>query len=258
MLVSIPKCINQGGLLSRILLPEVPVLEKELQLPSETLSSLGNWGARVGEIFTVCDPQRQEYRARITAIGNDFVTVLPFVRICSSESPIHISLFQALPEKERFELILQKATEIGVNRIVPFTCQRSTSLRERDAGQKKSHRWPGVLLRAARQCRRAEIPELFPVLSWQQVLEASAAQADLSLICYEGPGTVRLAEVMKTSSPRKVALIIGPEGGFPPQEIEQAISVGVVPVGLGPRILRTETAAILAAALIQFSLGDLG
>jgi len=114
-----------------------------------------------------------------------------------------------------------------------------------------------VLLRAARQCRRAEIPELFPVLEWAQVLESTSGY-DLSMIFYAGARTTSLAAVLERRSPTSIALIIGPEGGFSPQEIEQASSCGIVATGLGSRILRTETAAIVATAAIQLSLGDLG
>lgn len=257
MPVSIPGCINGGGPHSRIQLPVVPVLERELQCGPELLAALNCWRARCGEIITVCDPQQEEYRARITALSAETVTLLPFSRIRATESPVRIQLLQALPEKERFELILQKATEIGVSRIVPLISQRSISLQQRDAGQKKSHRWPDVLLRAARQCRRAKLPELFPVTAWEPAL-ALAAQADLALLCYEGAGTAPLAEILQGFTGCSIALIVGPEGGFCDAEVEQARCCGVVPIDLGPRILRTETAALMVAGIVQYTLGDLG
>lgn len=254
---SIRKCINSAGELSRFRLTEVPLLEQQLVLGADALAALDCWRGRVGEIVTLTDPQLQEYRARVVAIDQSSVTLLPFAQVAVSESPLRITLLQALPEKERFELVLQKATEIGVVRIVPYLSERSTTLAERDAGQKKSHRWPNVLLRAARQCRRAEIPELSAVVDWRDAL-AECAAAELSLICYEGEGTWPLAEALKDFSGQRVALMVGPEGGYSVEEIEQARSLGVLPVGLGPRVLRTESAAILAAGIIQYSLGDLG
>ncbi|MBE9486447.1 MAG: RNA methyltransferase, partial [Chloroflexi bacterium] len=141
--------------------------------------------------------------------------------------------------------------------IAPYVSIHSATLAERDAGQKKSHRWPVVVLRAARQCRRAEIPELSPVLSWSEALN-HCADAELSLVCYEGAGTWPLAEALNGFSAGRVALMIGPEGGFTEEEIAEARSRGLLPVGLGPRILRTETAAIIAAGVIQYAVGDLG
>ncbi|NOY14501.1 MAG: RNA methyltransferase, partial [Deltaproteobacteria bacterium] len=195
--------------------------------------------------------------ARIIAKDETSVTLRPFSAVTAMESQLRIELLQALPAKERFELVLQKATEIGVARIVPYCSARSSTLPERDSRQKKSHRWPDILLRAARQSRRAEIPELSADISWQQAL-AQCAAAELSLLCYEGAGCRPLAEALRGFNGRRIALMIGPEGGFTPAEIEQARSLGILPVGLGPRILRTETAAIVAAAIIQFALGDLG
>ena len=253
----IPRCINGGGEASRIRLPMVPTIDEALRLGSEALPALHAWQARPGEIVTVSDPQQREYRARLTALDADSANLIPFALVPPSESPLRIHLLQALPEKERFELILQKGTEIGVSRIVPFTCRRSTTLRERDAGQKKSHRWPDVLLRAARQCRRAELPELFPVLDWGQTLSVAVA-ADLALLCFEGVGTLPLADALRSFSGSSIALIVGPEGGFALDEVEQAKRRGVIPIGLGPRILRTESAAIIASGIIQHVLGDLG
>jgi len=254
---SIRKCTNRAGPISRIRLPAVPEIETEITLGVDAVEALDCWFGRVGEIFTVTDPQQNEYRARIVAIEPDSVTLLPFSQITPTESLIRLELLQALPEKERFELVLQKATEIGVARIIPYLSVKSTTLSERDAGQKKSHRWPDVLLRASRQCRRAEIPELSPVIEWNEALDQCVA-AEMSLICYEGEGAWPLAEAIKDFRGQRIALMVGPEGGFSAEEIEQARKRGVLPVGLGPRTLRTETAAIIAAGVIQFALGDLG
>ncbi len=203
------------------------------------------------------DPEQNEYRARITELGETHATLFPFAALQRSESPIAIEVFQALPAKERFELVLQKCTEIGNTRIVPFTCSRSSTQQERDAGQKKSHRWPDVLLRAARQCRRALIPELYPVLEWSQALQM-AAGAELALLCFEGEGCWPLGEALQGFRGRRIALVVGPEGGFSQEEVEQARGRGILPISLGPRILRTETAAIVASGAIQYALGDLG
>lgn len=220
------------------------------------MAALRHWRARPGEIFTVVDPEGQEYRARLTSLNDTSACLRPFTWVKPSESPLAIKLYQAIPEKERFELVLQKTTEIGVAAIVPFTCLRSVSLAERDAGQKKSHRWPDVLLRAARQCRRAMLPELYPVLGWQQLLQDQQSSA-LSLLCYEGDYSLPLCRALDAFGGRKVNLIVGPEGGFTPEEVAEARQAGVTTVHMGPRVLRTETAGILAVAMAQLILGDL-
>jgi 16S rRNA (uracil1498-N3)-methyltransferase len=154
-------------------------------------------------------------------------------------------------------MVLQKLTEIGVTRIVPYTSSRSTTPEERDAGQKKSHRWPEVILRAARQCRRAMLPELSPVLDWDGAAY-EASHADLKLMLFEGEAQLTLREALKGVNANRIALLVGPEGGFTDDEVEDARKLGVLPVSLGQRILRTESAAIIGAALLQYELGDLG
>lgn len=252
------ECVNKGGPQSVVRLDRVPRLESELSLPEGAAESLACWQARPGEIVTVVDPEQTCYRARLTSLQEGTVTVVPFARLSRPvESATAIELYQSLPEKERFELILQKVTELGVARIVPYTSERSTTLAERDAFQKKSHRWPDVLLRAARQCRRAMIPELSPVLDWDGATY-EASRAGLKLMLFEGDAPWTLREALGGERPSRVALLVGPEGGFSDAEVDDARGMGFVPVSVGPRIMRTETAAIVATSLVQYELGDLG
>ncbi|BCR04819.1 hypothetical protein DESUT3_18880 [Desulfuromonas versatilis] len=253
-----PECVNGGGASSLVRLAAAPRLESEVPLPDSAIRALEAWGARPGEILTVCDPQQTFYRARLSSLEPGRASVVPFeVFARPPESALAIEVYQALPQKERFELILQKLTEVGVARIVPYRSSRSISLEERDCGQKKSHRWAEVVLRASRQCRRARLPELFPMLGWEEAISL-AGQADLKLMLYEGDAPWTLSEALDRERPVRIALLVGPEGGFTPAEVEQAGHLGFLPVSLGSRILRTETAAIVGAALVQFSLGDLG
>jgi len=250
--------VNGGGPATLVSLEAVPVLEQESGVGRKGAAALSLWQARPGEIITVVDPEQGWYRARLLSLREDGAVLVPFARLSRpAESPLAIEVYQALPEKERFELILQKLTEIGVRRIAPCTTQRSITVAERDAGQKKSHRWPEVVLRAARQCRRGMVPELLPVLDWDATLY-QAQHADLKLILYEGEAPWSLREVLAGETPQRIALLVGPEGGFAAEEVEQARSLGFLPVSIGPRIFRTETAAIVGAALLQFAAGDLG
>ena len=250
-------CVNRGGAASRLLLPENPVLEQETALDGHWPEALHSWQARPGEILTAISPDRTAFRVRLTCLSDSEARCVPFERLRQSpESPLAIEVYQALPDKERFETVLQKLTELGVVRIVPMQTERSLTLAERDAGQKKSHRWPEVLLRAARQCRRALIPELHEVVPFAAALEM-AARAELSLMLYEGDVHWTLEEGIGSFTPQNVALMVGPEGGFSDAERDAAQNAGILPVGLGPRILRTETAAIAAAAILQNRIGDL-
>jgi 16S rRNA (uracil1498-N3)-methyltransferase len=238
-------------------LDRVPRLEEETRLTAAALEALSCWQARPGEILTLVDPEGTAYRVRILSLEASCAACVPFERLpMPTESPLSLQVYQSLPDRERFELVLQKLVELGVDRIVPIETQRSLTLAERDAAQKKSHRWPDVILRAARQCRRAMLPELLPVHSFADAL-AGAAAAELKLLLYEGENLWTLTEGFGSFKPRSVALVIGPEGGFAAEEALQAQDAGFLPVRLGPRILRTETAAIVATALVQSYLGDL-
>lgn len=252
-----PSCVNKGGPLSILRLPVTPACEQEVALGRENLPPLKIWGVRPGEIITALDPEQSCYRIRLTSIEENPRGVA-FTRLTRQvESPLSIAVFQGLPEKERFELILQKLTELGAARIVPVQTSRSITLAERDADQTKSHRWPDVVLRAAKQCRRAMLPELFGMATFNEALRLSD-EAELKLMLYEGENGWTITEAIGRQRPERIALLVGPEGGFTTDEVELARAGGFIPVSLGPRILRTETAAIVGVSLLQGLLGDLG
>lgn len=248
-------CVNHGGAASLICADTPLILEQECHLDQAGRDALAIWQARVGEVVTVMDCEQAWFRARICHLDAEGATILPFEFLGSPESPLEICVYQALPNKERFELVMQKLTEIGVTRIVPFVSQHSSTLEQRDAGQKKSHRWPEVILRAARQCRRAQLPELSAVQSWDSIL-SELGDWEVKLLLDEKGGSWSFKEGIGTIKPTRIALIVGPEGGFARDEVMQAQQQGAVLVTLGARILRTETAAIVAASLVQYIAGD--
>lgn len=247
-------CVNKGGLQSVIRLDRPALLETEMALPPDAVRALSFWSARPGTILTIVDNRDGAYRARLV---ND-ERVVPFRKLGSKNlAAVPLVLYQALPDKERFELVLQKSVELGVRRIVPFVSLRSTTLEERDARQRKSHRWPDVVLRAAKQCRRPDIPELAPVMNFTDVLD-EARRWDRALMLYEGDTSCRLRDALNDLPVSSAALIVGPEGGFEPSEIQRVSGAGIIPVTLGSRILRTETAAIAGVTLAQFFMDELG
>ncbi len=242
---------------SRIVIDEELVLQKPVTVGPAARAALGHWQPRVAEAFTITDRSGREFRARVEELTDDSAVLLPFESLPRpSESPVGITLYQALPQRERFELILQKGTELGVQRFVPFVSQHSIDQADYDAKQKKSHRWPHVLLKAAKQCRRAVIPELGETCSLDAAVY-EARQSDLRLFFYEGDSCWSLRDAVGSEKPCRVALFVGPEGGFSPEEVDDFRTLGFLPVSLGPRILRTETAAIAGTAIIQHVVGDI-
>lgn len=249
-------CVNGGGTASLLRLPCVPLPEQELDCGPDFAAALTAWQPRPGEILTARDPEQGCWRVRLTALDPG-VRGVAFSRLARPmESPLEIHLYQALPDKERFELVLQKLTELGATRIVPVETIHSLMLAERDAAQAKSHRWPDVIVRAAKQCRRAMLPELGEVLPYAAALE-DAADAELKLMFYEAEEQWTVREAIGSLRPQRIAVLIGPEGGFAAGEVDLARAAGFLPVSLGPRLLRTETAAIAATTLLQGLLGDL-
>jgi 16S rRNA (uracil1498-N3)-methyltransferase len=153
------------------------------------------------------------------------------------------------------ELIIQKATELGISAIVPFKSKKSTSLEEREVKQKKSHRWQEIAIKAVQQSRRAKVPRVEPYRSFEEVLEG-CGQVGLKLLLWEKEGEP-LKEILKRDAPHRVYAMVGPEGGFTVEEVKLAKGKGFTPIKLGERILRTETAAITLIGILQYELGDL-
>jgi 16S rRNA (uracil1498-N3)-methyltransferase len=168
---------------------------------------------------------------------------------------LEIILLQALPEKERMEMIIQKATELGVSAILPFESERSISLKEREAKQKKAHRWQDIAVKAVQQSRRAGVPYVGECRPFRQALE-DCREDGLKILLWEKEGR-NLKSVLRQHLTQKIYAMVGPEGGFTEAEVKLAKDKGLIPVKLGQRILRTETAAITLVGILQYELGDL-
>jgi len=242
----------------QIIYPQELEVGMRIDLRGDPFTALLLREPHLGEAVTVTDPSGREFRARVEALEAGEARLFVFEELTPPTEPsVDLLLLQALPDKERMELIIQKATELGVKAIVPFKSLRSISLQEREARQPKAHRWQHVALRATKQCRRAYLPYVAPYCTFREALQL-AEGADLKIILYEGEKGRGLRELLEgVSPPRKVALLVGPEGGWEAEEVEEASERGFVPVGMGGRILRTETAAITACAILMYEWGDL-
>jgi 16S rRNA (uracil1498-N3)-methyltransferase len=202
------------------------------------------------------DPEGNDFRGRILRLSETEACVLVFDAFpLPTESCLEIILLQALPEKERMEMIIQKATELGVSAILPFQSERSISLEEREAKQKKAHRWQSVAVKAVRQSRRAKVPPVEGCRPFQEVL-GDCTEDGLKILLWEKEGQP-LKRVVRQRPTKKIYVIVGPEGGFTEGEVRLAEEKGFIAVKLGQRILRTETAAITMVGILQYELGDL-
>jgi 16S rRNA (uracil1498-N3)-methyltransferase len=202
------------------------------------------------------DPKGNDFRGRILRLSETEASILVFDAFPSpTESSSEIILLQALPEKERMELIIQKATELGVSAILPFQSERSISLKEREAKQKKAHRWQQIAVKAVQQSRRAKVPRVRECRSLQDVLGDCMGDG-LKILLWEKKGEA-LKDVLRQRHFQTIYVMVGPEGGFTEEEVRLAKEEGFIPVKLGQRILRTETAAIAMVAIFQYELGDL-
>jgi len=246
----------------KILLDQPMEIGDDVVLEGPPLEALRVQGARCGSILTLIDSQKREFRGRVLRLSDHGATVHLFEAFpASTESSLEMILLQALPEKERMEWIIQKATELGVSAILPFKSEKSISLEERESKQKKAHRWQEIAIKAVQQSRRAKVPTIEKYRSFVEALEY-CSENGLKILLYEKEGK-NLKEVLRNffqsySSLEKIYLMVGPEGGFTKEEVELATRKGFVLVKLGQRILRTETAAITLVGILQYELGDLG
>ena len=209
-----------------------------------------------GEQITVCDGEGTEYQCELTAFLPDRVEA----RILSSEPtatepPYRATVFQALPKGEKLDSIIQKAVECGAHELVLFESERCVVRIKDNDKDKKSDRRNRIALEAAKQCGRGMIPAVQPPVRFREAVK-QAAEADLALFCYEGEGTEPLPQVLKRCREQamrgRISLMVGSEGGFAPAEVEAAREAGMIPVGLGRRILRTETAAAFVLGCLSY------
>jgi 16S rRNA (uracil1498-N3)-methyltransferase len=218
---------------------------------------------RPPQTIIVLDNAGRQYEVALDTVGSDHAAGTILTRsLVTSEPAARVTLYQSMLKKDNFEWILQKGTEVGVARFVPVISQRSI-VRQQALKQNKHARWERILSEAAEQSERGLLPTLAEPLNLADAF-AAGRESDLALIPWEEETQHGLLEVVRearaghTAVPLQIALFIGPEGGFAEQEITLARAAGVIPVTLGPRILRAETAAIVAAALLLGELGELG
>ncbi|MBQ9783155.1 MAG: 16S rRNA (uracil(1498)-N(3))-methyltransferase [Clostridia bacterium] len=212
----------------------------------------------VGEEITVCDMQGNEYRCRIEVFDEDRAVCASVLTVKppENEPPCRIRLFQALPKGDKLDTVIQKAVECGAAEIVPFESERCVVRMKPEAEERKTERRRRIAAEAAKQCGRSLLPTVQPTVSFERML-SMAGESDVCLFCYEGDGTRPLGELLRAhpelrEGGRSVSVIIGSEGGFSIREAQAAVSAGMHAVGLGKRILRTETASGFVLSCLSY------
>jgi 16S rRNA (uracil1498-N3)-methyltransferase len=214
---------------------------------------------RSGDALTVFDGSGGEFGARIEEFRKDSVVVaVEDHRPLERESPLPLALAQGISRGERMDWIIQKATELGTSRIVPLFTKRSVvRLDEKQADRKLQH-WRAIAIAACEQCGRNRIPELAAPVDFFDMLPAEASGATRLLLSPTGDLRIEdLGQDVRQGASKGITVLIGPEGGLEDVEQEAALAAGFKAVRLGPRVLRTETAAIAALTIIQRYFGDL-
>lgn len=212
---------------------------------------------RPGDRVLVLDGAGRQYEVALEAVGANAVGRVVAESAAAGEPGVHLTLYQSLLKRDKFEWVLQKGTEIGVAAFAPVITRRSL-VRDANVAPDRLARWRRIIQEAAEQSGRGALPALRPPVPFATAV-GEAASYGRALIAWEGETEHTLAAALgeRLSAPT-VALFIGPEGGFETVEVEAAAAAGAQPVTLGRRILRTETAAIVGAALVLYELGEMG
>ena len=233
--------------------------EKEIQIRGGDVNHIRNvLRMKPGEEITVGSRGKEDrkYRCRIDTIGEEQVTAeIMWAQEANTELPVRIALFQGLPKGDKMEFIIQKAVELGACEIVPVASRRAVVKLDEKKAQAKGKRWNAIAESAAKQSGRTRIPQVRPVMSFQEAA-ALGAEYDRKLIPYaRAEGMEETRRVLDSICPgESVAVFIGPEGGFEEEEIALASRYGFVPITLGRRILRTETAGMALLSVLMFQM----
>jgi 16S rRNA (uracil1498-N3)-methyltransferase len=211
--------------------------------------------AKEGDEILVSDGAGQSARAKLVSLsGKEVIAAVQEMLTEERELPIRVTIGQGLPKGEKMEWILQKGTELGAYSFFPFSSERTIVKLDAKKEAKKLERWRKIVKEAAEQSHRAILPELLPPVSFREALQAGKDFTRCA-IAYEKEGSTTMHQVLEEMAADDTLLVlVGPEGGFSPEEVAQAEAKGFLTVSLGPRILRTETASqyVLACASYHF------
>lgn len=208
----------------------------------------------VGDSAVVFNGDGFDYNCELTVINkNSVFAIITAANPVANESPLSITLLQAISSGDRMDFTIQKAVELGVTKIQPISSQRSVVKLSAERAEKRTEHWQNIAFSACEQSGRAVVPQVATPMNLQQWLSVNP-QGNATRLLLNPVGAIRLAELAKPSS--ETQLLIGAEGGLAQVEIDLAVSYGFQSIVLGPRILRTETAALTTISAMQTLWGD--
>jgi len=228
----------------------------KIRLNAEDAEHIRALRLRPAELFTVCDGDGTDYICRLGAADRESsVAEIVETRTSSGEPTVLCSAYIAYAKGDRLEYAVQKSVELGVCEIILFPSERCVSVPRETA--KKTARLQKIALETAKQCGRGRIPGVTALNSFTAAIE-QASRASLPLFLYECEERLHLKQALERSgNADTISIVSGPEGGFEPFEAGQAQSSGMIPVSLGPRLLRCETAPVAALAAVMYHTGNL-
>ncbi len=211
---------------------------------------------KLHEKAEISDGESRTYLCEVEAYEEDMAVLHILEEMEADTEPASkLYLFQGLPKSDKMELIVQKAVELGVYQVIPVAMKRSVVRLDDKKAAKKADRWNSIAESAAKQAGRSRIPEVTMPLSYNEALKM-AEELDVTLLPYELAGGMEVTRevIRQIKSGQSVGIFIGPEGGFEPEEVDAAVSMGAKVITLGRRILRTETAGLATLAVLMFEL----
>ncbi len=210
-----------------------------------------------GDPILLFDGSGSDYHAEIVALSpNRIEVVIKEKHPSKTESHLEIILAQAVLKDRKVDEIIRQITELGVTTVIPFLAHRSVSRPDPEKFTARKIRWQKIAREALKQCGRSLVPDIRDVVSFEEML-AQTRTAQAKILFWENEPTP-LTSWRKPFNQKSVAVIMGPEGGFTEEEVARAASFGYQTAGLGPRILKADTATVTACALVQYLLGDMG
>lgn len=240
----------------RFFVPKEAIGANFLTLTGENAAHAKVLRLKNGDEVTVCDAEGTDYRCTVSDVANGQICLVVHASSpAESEAAVSCAVYMAFAKSDKFEHVIQKATELGASELVCFPSARCVSRPDAKSLKNKLERWQKIAASAAEQSRRGRIPQVIALSSYAEAL-ARAAQADLAVCFYENEERLTFRAAMEQRPFKTAAILTGPEGGFEESEIRQAAAAGLKICTLGRRILRCETAPLCALSALMYAAGE--